>query len=288
MTMDNQWRDWVKTNLDRGVDPAGMVSILTENGFSQSTIRKEMGAAFPGAAVASPSQQDPAQQDMAHPPIFYKAVAECGLTKRKAPGLKREPTTALQLYIWNDFLTPEECQALIDVSIDRVRPSTITRANGDPFFRTSSTCDLVHVDEPIVTQIDQKIADALGISVAYSEGMQAQKYEVEQEFKAHTDYFEPQTDEFERHARQLGQRTWTFMIYLNTTPKGGATHFTSINRRVKPKAGRAVIWNNLHKDGSVNPATMHHGTPVEEGKKLIITKWFRDRGEGEPFVNEVP
>lgn len=269
--MDQSWRDWVKLNLDRGVDRAGMVDILVRNGFAEADIRRQMGDHYP----------DPAVADAPISPRVYAQLAQCRLTRTKAPGLKREPNMALQLYIWNDFLSAEECQALVDVSIDRVRPSTITQATGDPFFRTSSTCDLIHVDDPVVAQIDEKIARALGVSQTYSEGMQAQKYEVGQEFKAHTDYFEPSTDEYDLHAGDQGQRTWTFMIYLNTTPKGGATHFTEINRKVKPKRGRAVIWNNLRKDGAVNPATMHHGLPVEEGQKIIITKWFRDRGVGE-------
>lgn len=271
--MDQSWRDWVRLNLDRGVDPVGMVDILLENGFATDDIRTQMGDAFPGTDSA-PTRD----------PQVYAQLAACPLTKRKVSGLKREPTAALQLYIWNDFLSPDECQALIDVSVDRVRPSTITQSNGDPFYRTSSTCDLVQVDAPIVAQIDQKIADGLGVARSYSEAIQAQKYEVGQEFKAHTDYFQPGTDEFRQHAAKRGQRTWTFMIYLNTTPKGGATHFTEIKRKVKPKAGRAVIWNNLNKDGTVNPATMHHGMPVEEGQKIIITKWFRDKGSGDMFV----
>ena len=45
--------------------------------------------------------------------------------------------------------------------------------------------------------------------------MQGQRYEVGQEFKAHTDYFEPSGADFAKFCAVAGQRTWTVMIYLN-------------------------------------------------------------------------
>jgi prolyl 4-hydroxylase len=44
-----------------------------------------------------------------------------------------------------------------------------------------------------------------------------------------------------------------------------------------------VIWNNLRPDGTVNPDTLHAGMPVLAGHKIIITKWFRERGSGPMF-----
>jgi hypothetical protein len=80
-----------------------------------------------------------------------------------------------------------------------------------------------------------------------------------------------------------GNRTWTFMVYLNEELEGGATRFTKIDYAIKPKTGMAVLWNNLHVDGSINPFTMHCGEPVISGHKLIITKWFRVHGDGPLF-----
>ena len=48
----------------------------------------------------------------------------------------------------------------------------------------------------------------------------------------------------------------------------------------------ALIWNNLNKDGSVNPNTIHQGHAVRLGQKLIITKWFRSRGQGPMFIKK--
>jgi len=56
---------------------------------------------------------------------------------------------------------------------------------------------------------------------------------------------------------------------------GGETAFVNVGLAIPPKAGTAVLWNNLRADGTPNFDTMHHGTPVKAGHKAIITKWFR-------------
>lgn len=73
----------------------------------------------------------------------------------------------------------------------------------------------------------------------------------------------------------LGQRTWTFMLYLNEPEEGGETDFPSLGVTVKPRTGRAVIWNSLKEDGTPNSRTLHHGMQVRKGFKAVITKWFR-------------
>src|SRR3546814_12686596 len=89
------------------------------------------------------------------------------------------------------FLDTETCAALIE-RIDRdVRPSTIADPNGDDSFRTSTTCDLDHRD-PLVHAVNARLHDLTGIPLAYGEPLQGQRYEAGQEFKAHTDYFDPQ------------------------------------------------------------------------------------------------
>ena len=201
------------------------------------------------------------------------------ITRRRAPGLKRVPTPKAQLYIWNGFMTAEECARIIDIARPHLRRSQTASQHDLPtsFFRTSATCDLSFVDDPFVAELDQKIAEAVGAPVEHGEGIQAQCYQVGQEFKPHTDYFKAEHGEIERHCGEQGQRTWTFMVFLNNEEAGGHTHFVEIDRRVKPRLGRAVAWNNLDAKGEPNLATMHHGMKVEAGEKFIITKWFRER-----------
>tara|TARA_R100001443_G_C3359528_1_gene178751 strand:+ start:1410 stop:2000 length:591 start_codon:yes stop_codon:yes gene_type:complete len=62
-------------------------------------------------------------------------------------------------------------------------------------------------------------------------------------------------------------RAFVFSIYLNDVKEGGETEFLHFSKRVKPKAGRIVIW----------PAAfpyLHRGNPPLSGEKYILTSWM--------------
>ena len=203
------------------------------------------------------------------------------------PGIRRAPTPKLQQFMLSGFLDAETCAALI-AQIDRdVRPSTIADPNGDDAFRTSTTCDLDHRD-PLVVAVNNRLHNLTGIPGEYGEPMQGQRYDVGQEFKAHTDYFDPHGSDWATYCAIPGQRTWTLMIYLNEPEAGGATRFLATGKMHQPAAGKLLAWNNVRLDGTANPDTLHHGMKVRKGRKYIITKWFRERpwpwAEGELAV----
>lgn len=192
------------------------------------------------------------------------------------PRLQRVPSKALELFICRDFLDAGDCAALIALIEAGRTPSTIADDNGDVLFRTSETCHLDHA-EPAVAALDAKLAALSGIDPAYGEPIQGQRYAPGQEFKPHTDYFEPHGQDFEKYCSVAGQRTWTFMIYLDDVAAGGATRFREIGKTVQPERGKLLAWNNRLADGGVNPATMHHGMKVRAGCKHIVTRWYRER-----------
>jgi prolyl 4-hydroxylase len=186
------------------------------------------------------------------------------------------PTRELELFIVRNFLDRATCAALIQRIDERRRPSEIADDLGVPNFRTSETCDLDWHDA-VVGAVDAKLADLLGLPLDASEPIQGQRYAPGQEFKAHTDTFEPGGFDFYRHTAETGQRTWTAMIYLNEPEEGGATRFKTIGKTIQPETGKLLAWNNLLADGRPNPATLHQGMKVRRGTKYIITKWFRER-----------
>lgn len=296
--MNKDWLDWTKLNLERGCDPQEVHGILQKNGFSEDEIKTAMSqtgdqsfwqkvrGGFSKNTGANSTQHRNSRgeiipDDGKQPGLDYRRISKPNILKNAE--LETIEAEGIQLYVLDDFMSPQECDAIIAVMEKNLRPSTITSGTDYGAFRTSTTCDLGHQSAKIVEKIDKKIARTLGVRLPWSEVIQGQKYEVGQEFKAHTDYFEPGSDEFRKFAGDMGQRTWTFMVNLNNTTKGGATYFTAIDKLFYPKRGRAIIWNNLNEDGSPNPQTMHHGMPVEEGCKMIITKWFRDKGQGDPL-----
>jgi prolyl 4-hydroxylase len=194
----------------------------------------------------------------------------------RTDGIQKVPSPKLHLFIKRGFLSPEPCHRIIRLIDAKRRPSTIADDNGDALFRTSETCDL-DASDPDIAALEERISVLTGIDRRFGEPMQGQRYAVSQEFKAHTDYFEPNGLDYHQHCSIAGQRTWTVMIYLNEPEAGGATRFKMINKTVQPEQGKLLAWNNLLPDGRVNPDTLHHGMKVRSGVKYIVTKWFRER-----------
>ena len=190
--------------------------------------------------------------------------------------MQRVPNPKLDLFVVRGFLDTATCSALIErIDLNR-RPSTIADDSGIENYRTSETCDLDPAD-PVVAEVDRRICDLLGIAPDHGELVQGQRYAVGQEFRPHTDTFNPGGYDYYVHTAEGGQRTWTAMLYLNAPEEGGGTRFKAIGKTVQPETGKMLAWNNLEEDGRPNDSTIHQGMKVRRGTKYIITKWFRER-----------
>ena len=181
-------------------------------------------------------------------------------------------TDATPLYLLDDFLSSEECCAIIESVRGSFAPSAVTRhAPGDPLFRTSETC---HFDEGgcndgVQARIERKVDGLLRLPFVCSEGpTQVQHYAVGRQFKAHTDYYEREED---ASFWARGQRTWTVMVYLNDVAVGcgGTTSFEHLREELIPVRGRAVVWCNLRADGEPDDMTLHRSAPVKAGDKYV-------------------
>ena len=194
-------------------------------------------------------------------------------------GVQRVPNAKVELFQLRDFVSEDLRLELIRlIELDR-RPSTLADAGDDSYFRTSETCDLDGA-LPAVRQLEKLLQDLNGIDPAYGEPVQGQRYEPGQEFKPHCDYFNPSGADWSKYCSVAGQRTWTFMIYLNAVEAGGATRFKAVGKTFQPEPGKLLCWNNRRPDGRENPNTIHHGMKVRKGCKYVITKWYREKPWG--------
>jgi len=195
------------------------------------------------------------------------------------PAVRQVAIDGVQVYYHENFLSAVQCRQIIGLIDINRRPSTLLSDRPEENFRTSESCDMDRWS-PDVRPIDESIAMLLGLDPIYGETMQGQRYAVGQEFKAHTDYFEPLGIDYAKFCSVAGQRTWTAMIYLNEPVAGGATRFKTIDKIVQPEAGKLLMWDNRRADGTPNPSTIHHGMKVRAGTKYVLTKWFRERTWG--------
>lgn len=265
VSIPQKWKKWVLDNLLLGVEVSHIANTLSSHGFTADQIRTVMGNNLPIDFVLPRD---------AH---FYSMIANPRLVREinetKAQFLENEKAQVIRIY---NFLYPEQCDELVRLTKSKLKPSTVTTGADHNAYRTSYTCDLELLNNDFVNRVNQHIVNVLGVGIGENEVIQAQHYSVGQEFKKHTDYFEPGTSEYQHFGRDQGQRTWTFMIYLNDVISGGETEFIHLGIKQKPVKGLALVWNNLNPDGTPNPNTLHHAHPVIEGEKVVITKWFRD------------
>jgi len=187
-----------------------------------------------------------------------------------------------KLYSFDNFLNEQECNQVIQyIDQHKVKSKTVNSSSGvDEYsdYRTSSTCYIEDQNIDFIKKLDEKICLASNEKYALGERIQGQFYEVGQEFKEHTDWF--QGKGYETNCAEQGNRTTTFMIYLNEVEEGGETFFPRLNLRFKPKRGMAIMWRNLDIYGEPDDMLLHSGEPILKGNKYIVTKWFRERVRG--------
>ncbi len=207
-------------------------------------------------------------------------LAEIGRTT--AARLSRHPSIqmvagqGIDLYVYQNFLTPAECGGLIAMIDSDRKPSGLLSTTDDSEFRTSESCDLDRW-HPFVDGIDRRICTLLGMKARQGETLQGQRYAVGQQFKAHHDYFHVNEDYWVAEKKRGGQRCWTAMIYLDEPTRGGETWFSAAGLKVSPRTAMLLAWNNIDRRGEPNAQALHESLPVEAGIKNIVTKWFRER-----------
>lgn len=179
------------------------------------------------------------------------------------------------------FLTPAAC----DWIIERARPSLAAAriknadkggANIDS-MRTNTGMGFSLIDTDLVIQLAHaRIAAAIGVPVSHQEPTNILHYEPGQEYKPHFDFIDPGVAHFARELGSFGQRTVTFLIYLNDDYEGGATAFPRLDWSFKGRTGDALAFWNVT-DGRPDPRTLHAGTSTTGGVKWLFSKWVRDR-----------
>ena len=262
--LSQDWLNWIFENIQNGCDKKELLDILLQEGFDASYCKVALGFDLTGDDF-----------------VEAKEIArkEQTYSSNKFISAQRITDVSAEIYEIDHFLSKNECDQLIEEIKGELRPSTIASSGEyDASYRTSSTCDLGNKSDVFLQEIDRRICDFIGIDTAYGETLQGQHYLEGQEFKEHTDYFEG--SQLLDHDGGRGQRTYTFMIYLNEVLQGGETAFPQLNKVFSPSPGKALIWNNLNENASTNENTMHQAHPVIKGEKTIITKWFRQTSIG--------
>ncbi|MEX0961629.1 MAG: 2OG-Fe(II) oxygenase [Simkaniaceae bacterium] len=186
-----------------------------------------------------------------------------------------------RIYILRDFLSEKECEHLIALGEPTLKPSTVVDdhiVNGrlDQARRSRGTFLTNHGHDPIVVDIENRIAELTHTPKENGESFQILHYQPGGEYKPHYDTFDPETVGGKNCFDRGGQRVATVILYLNSTEVGGETIFPNVDIAVTPKKGDAVLFYNLSEEGQIDKNSLHGGAPVLKGEKWIATKWIRE------------
>lgn len=196
--------------------------------------------------------------------------------------------------IYDNIINSDECNKLLKISDGKFIQSTLydsksskslqpnvsgQRSKASPNLfggfidtksRSSTNFYFNRGENELIRNIENKISNLLNINLDQIEPLQIAKYEKGQEYKYHYDYFDD-TD---------NQRQYSIIIYLNDLDEldGGATHFPLYKCKFYPYKGRAIQWNNINSDKSLNKLSLHAGQPILTDKnKYILTIWTREK-----------
>eukprot|EP00243_Klebsormidium_subtile_P008204 TRINITY_DN3824_c0_g1_i1.p1 TRINITY_DN3824_c0_g1~~TRINITY_DN3824_c0_g1_i1.p1 ORF type:complete len:324 (+),score=52.65 TRINITY_DN3824_c0_g1_i1:65-973(+) len=238
-----------------------------------------------------------------NPPDHEQAIIESPLYNDPIAKTLRLGKIKPEIISWNpriihfhNFLSEEEAQHMIDLGRPRLEKSTVvdvqTGQGIQSKVRTSSGMFLSMADrqnDVVVQAIEERISHFTYTPIPNGELLQILRYEKDQYYKPHHDYF---SDEF--NVKRGGQRVGTVLMYLSDVEEGGETIFPNAEISpgqptcscgedpkpglcVKPKKGNAILFWSKTLEGTVDPLSLHGGCPVVTGEKWSSTKWIRER-----------
>lgn len=135
--------------------------------------------------------------------------------------------------LFDNFLTPAECDHLVSLAAGRFRRSQVVGEGGETVVdnRSSDTAHLGIGQDDIVRAIEARIAATVHWPILKAESLQVIKYEPGQEYKPHYDFFD-KADPNSYLAGPHFQRTGTMILYLKEPTAGGSTSFPRLKLTV--------------------------------------------------------
>ncbi|OVA04395.1 Metridin-like ShK toxin [Macleaya cordata] len=231
------------------------------------------------------------------PLLFHESSSS---SYSSSPGTIVQPSKVRQVswkpraFVYEGFLTDEECDHLIALAKSELKRSAVADSQSGKStlsdVRTSSGTFISKGKDPIVAHIEDKLAAWTFLPKENGEDIQVLRYEHGQKYDAHYDYFLDKVN-----IARGGHRLATVLMYLSDVVKGGETVFPNAEespRRgsptkkddlsecakkgiaVKPRRGDALLFFSLYPSAIPDTTSLHGGCPVIEGEKWSATKWI--------------
>ncbi|MDP2427247.1 MAG: 2OG-Fe(II) oxygenase [Methylobacter sp.] len=263
-----KWRDWIIDNIDRGCTKESMLSKML-NTWEESQALMALGEAF--YFLENPALNRPLIN------VTNNQIDLGDITAKVAFSLKSP-----HIVLVDNVFTDLECHNLIADAKQKglIDSRVVDRETGDfvPHqARTSSGIFFRREENHFASLLSSRLAQLNQWPLDYAEGIQVLQYEPGQEYRPHLDWFDASIPGSAKQLKRGGQRVGTFVVYLTDVEAGGSTIFPNLGIEVYPRKGSAVYFSNINEAGQPCRDTLHGGSPVITGTKVVATYWQRER-----------
>ena len=276
-------RGWIVAQAESGCRPGDVLAAMLASGWDEDVaidaLEKTMLAHLAIKGVPVPLAALAAEAALPQPALPGLA-AQAGSAFVQAGGRQVQVLCTVQLprvAVFGQLLHDDECSGLMALAAPRLaRSETVDNFTGGTEVNASRTSDGMFFERgeaPLISLIEQRIAELLHWPVDHGEGLQILRYGPGAEYRPHHDYFDPVHPGTERILQRGGQRVASLVMYLNTPEGGGATTFPDVGLNVWPVRGNAVFFS--YDRPHVDTRSLHGGAPVTAGEKWVATKWLR-------------
>ncbi|OBT76376.1 hypothetical protein VF21_03577 [Pseudogymnoascus sp. 05NY08] len=198
----------------------------------------------------------------------------------------------------DDFVSEQEINHLLEASEHRWNQSLVYQNDEEEkgyvshVNRTlrSSKSAMIPRKDPVAKCLTQRVRSLLGnIQHISIQPIQLVKYAGGERFRMHYDWTpEPMLKSYDPDIPiQPSNRLMSIFVYLSDSCTGGETYFPHIygasaaadgekfsrtdskcGLLVRPRRGSAILWNNMHMNGTGDRRVAHAGLPVTSGTKI--------------------
>jgi len=192
---------------------------------------------------------------------------------------------APRIVVFPSFLTSEEVAFFIAKADTSSRDSTVVDKDGGAVTNDYRTGRITDVLKEESVDILARLAEITKTEPKQAEGFQVIRYGLGNEYREHTDWFDPRLPAVRKIIRKGGQRIFSVVIGLKEADEGGELYFKAVGLRFKIHPGDAIIFENVKPNGVPDVATINAALPVTKGEKLVVVTWLRERafdGSEEP------
>ncbi|KQS53731.1 hypothetical protein ASG17_14550 [Brevundimonas sp. Leaf363] len=267
---------WLAKAAETGAEAASRMAVIEGLGLKG---RSDWPKAIDWLTKAAHRGDASAQAQRA---ILSGAAGSVDLKGWLTPPASQAPHETPRVRVFHDFVAAEVLAWIRSRAEGRLDALRVYDAAGGGVrtdeIRTSRGTGFGLLETDVVISIMRaRMAAACGLALAQFEPPNVLNYQVGQQYRPHYDYIDPEAPALAETLARQGQRTATFLLYLNDDYEGGETAFPELDWSFKARAGDALLFFNTDAAGRPVPASLHAGLPPTAGEKWLLSQWIRDR-----------